>query len=100
MSPLFFLIVGPVLVFLLIWTAATAYRICYPEHSLPLKMDSVLEPAQRRAEGSSVPVGVRDIRANQRRERQEEDVTIYNYVGGAGDGVPESWREDLWQRRN
>jgi len=51
-------------------------------------------------EGEGVPVGVREIRAHQRRERHQEDVTIYNYAWGASKGVPESWKEELWQRRN
>lgn len=100
MSPLFFVIVGPVLVFLLTWAAATAYRIYYPERSLPFEMDTLLERGSARSDGKRVPVGVREIRAEARRERRQEDITIYNYAGGAAEGVPESWREDLWQRRN
>ena len=100
MSPLFFVLVGPILVFLLVWAGAAVYRLYFPEHSLPFRGDPVAERAQATAEGECVPVGVREIRADQRRERREENVTIYNYAWGASEGVPDSWREDLWKRRN
>lgn len=100
MSPLFFVLVGPILVFLLIWAGAAVYRLYYPEHPLPFKQDSVFKRAQATSNGDCVPVGVREIRADQRREGRRENVTIYNYAWGASEGVPESWREDLWQRRN
>ncbi len=100
MSPLFFVIIGPVLVFLLVWAAATVYRLYFPEHPLPFEYDPVVKRESATSNGESVPVGVREIRADQRRERRQEDVTIYNYAWGASGGVPESWREDLWKRRN
>lgn len=99
MSPLFFVLVGPILVFLLIWVGATVYRLYYPQHSLPFEND----PVQRRqdaGDGGCVPVGVREIRADQRRERRQEDVTVYNYAWGGSEGLPDEWREDLWRRRN
>lgn len=100
MSPLFFVLVGPILVFLLIWAAAAAYRLYFPEHPLPFRDDDVVKRAEATSNGKRIPVGVREIRADQRRERRQEDVTIYNYAWGASEGVPESWREELWQRRN
>jgi hypothetical protein len=100
MSPLFFVLVGPVLVFLLIWAGATVYRLYFPEYPLPFDQNTVVKRERATANGERVPVGVREIRADQRREHRQENVTIYNYAWGASEGVPESWREDLWKRRN
>jgi len=100
MSPLFFVLVGPILVFLVIWAAAAAYRLYFPERPFPFAQGDVVWRAEARADGEYVPVGVREIRARQRRERRQEDVTIYNYAWGASEGVPDSWKEDLWHRRN
>lgn len=100
MSPLFFVLIGPILVFLMIWVGATVYRLYYPERPLPFEEESVVQRERATMEGKSVPVGVREIRADQRRARRQEDVTIYNYAWGGSEGVPEEWREDLWRRRN
>lgn len=100
MSPLFIVLIGPILVFLLIWVGATVYRLYYPEHTLPFEEDPVVRQKEATSEGAAIPVGVREIRANQRRAHREKDVTVYNYAWGGSEGVPESWRENLWKRRN
>lgn len=101
MSPLFFVLVGPILVFLLIWAGAAAYRLYFPERPLPFEKEHSGRWTRSMTDSDGgVPVGVRDIREQQRRERRQEDVTIYNYAWGASKGVPESWKEELWQRRN
>lgn len=100
MSPFFLVLVGPILVFLFIWVGATAYRLYFPETPLPFEESEVAKREQATYQGNRVPVGVREIRADQRRRRRQENVTIYNYAWGASEGVPESWREDIWRRRN
>jgi hypothetical protein len=100
MSPLFFVLIGPILVFLVIWAAAAVYRLYFPERALPFVQDHVVGRTDAASGGEYVPVGVREIRARQRREQRQEDVTIYNYAWGASEGVPDSWKEDLWHRRN
>ncbi len=100
MSPLFFVLVGPILVFLLIWVGATVYRLYNPQRPLPFEDDPVVQRRQGAGDGECVPVGVREIRADQRRERRQEDVTVYNYAWGGSEGLPDAWREDLWRRRN
>jgi hypothetical protein len=100
MSPLFFVLVGPILVFLVVWVGATVYRLYFPEHPLPFEQDPVVQRERATMEGESIPVGVREIRAHQRRERRQEDVTVYNYAWGGSEGLPDEWREDLWRRRN
>jgi len=100
MSPLFFVLIGPILVFLVIWAVAAVYRLYFPERTLPFARDAIMGSAEAVPRDEYVPVGVREIRARQRRERRQEDVTIYNYAWGASEGVPDSWKEDLWHRRN
>jgi hypothetical protein len=100
MSPLFFVLIGPILVFLIIWVGATVYRLYFPERPLPFEQDPVVKRERATLEGESIPVGVREIRADQRRERRQEDVTVYNYAWGGSEGLPEEWHEDLWRRRN
>jgi len=62
------------------------YRIYYPELPLPFDQDSVVKRERASLEGKSVPVGVREIRADQRRERRQENVTVYNYAWGGSEG--------------
>jgi hypothetical protein len=100
MSLLFFVLVGPVLVFLLIWVGATVYRLYYPQHPLPYEEDPALQRREAARNGGCVPVGVREIREDQRRKRRQKDVTVYNYAWGGSEGLPDEWREDLWRRRN
>lgn len=100
MSLLFAVLVGPILVILLLWGAATAYRLYNPEHPLPFEEDAVVEREQATARGKHVTVGVREIRADQRRSQRQSDTTDYRYAWGRSDGFPERWRDDLWQRRN
>jgi hypothetical protein len=94
-------IVGPIFIFLLTWVVATAYRLYFPEQAAPFEEDPVMVREQARKQGLSVPVGVREIRADQRRQRRlQRAQTAYHYAWGGSDGLPASWRDDLWQRRN
>jgi len=99
---LFATILGPIFVFLLTWVAATAYRLYFPEEPLPFERDPVVMREKARRAGQSVPVGVREIRADQRRKKRKSAVQFpdYHYAWGGSDGFPEAWREDLWRRRN
>lgn len=100
MSYLFIVLVGPVLVFLLLWVGATVYRLYHPEEPLPFREDPVVQRERATAEGTPVPVGVREIRADQRRTRRQADTGAYHYAWGGSDGIPEAWHEELWRRRN
>lgn len=100
MSLFFFVLTGPLLVLLLAWVGATVYRLYHPEQALPFEEDPVVKRERAAAEGTAVPVGVREIRADQRRHRRQSDATEYHYAWGGSEGVPERWREDLWRRRN
>jgi len=100
MPSLFLVVVGPVLVILVVWVGATVYRLYNPERPRPFEDDPVLERAQSSADGHPVPVGVREIRADQRRSRRQSDAGMYRYARGRSKGVPEAWQRALWQRRN
>jgi hypothetical protein len=99
---LFATILGPILVFLITWIAATAYRIYFPEEPLPFERDPVVVREKATRAGQSIPVGVREIRADQRRKKRQDAIRYpeYHYARGWSDGFPEAWREDLWRRRN
>lgn len=95
------LLLGPILFFMITWVIATVYRLYFPERSLPFERDPVVIRERATAKGESVPVGVREIRADQRRaRRQGTRQSTYTYAWGGSDGFPEAWHENLWQRRN
>lgn len=101
MFVLLVLVVGPVLFFLLTWVVATVYRLYFPEQPLPLESNPVVVRQRAAANGKSVSVGVREIRADQRwAQRNKVAQSGYHYAWGGSDGFPEIWYEDLWQRRN
>lgn len=98
---LIFLIVAvPVFFFMLTWAIVTACRLLFPEQPLPPERDPVVIRKHAASEGVSVPVGVREIREDQRHQRQTVPPTPYIYAYGSSDGFPDSWQEDLWRRRN
>lgn len=90
---------GAIFFALFVWVGATVYRIYYPNRPRPFEEHPVVRREQAAAQGERVPVGVREIRADQRR-RQRKQETDLEYVWGVSEGIPESWREDLWIRRN
>ena len=97
---IFFIIAVPILFFMLTWTLVTAGRLLFPERPAPPTRDPVVVRQKATAEGVFVPVGVREIREDQRHERQVHPAPPYLYAFGASEGLPELWRQDLWRRRN
>mgnify|MGYP001165968637 CR=1 FL=1 len=98
---LFVTLVGPIVFFMLTWVVATVYRLYFPEHPLPFEHDPVMVRQRAIAAGKSVPVGVREIQADERhRRRRAARERSYHYAWGGSDGLPEQWEEDLWRRRN
>jgi hypothetical protein len=103
MLVLLVILLGPILFFLATWGIATVYRLYFPEHPLPFEQDPVIIRERAAAQGESMPVGVREIRADQRRAQRQGRApsnTTYHYAWGGSDGFPEAWYEDLWRRRN
>ncbi|MFB6274257.1 MAG: hypothetical protein ABEL51_15335 [Salinibacter sp.] len=92
-------LVGLTFFALLIWASSMVYRLYNPEHSRPFAEHSVVQREKATARGERVSVGVREIRADRRRERRGRGEQ-QEYVWGRSDDIPESWREDLWIRRN
>lgn len=99
MYVLFAVLVGPVFALLLAWVGATVYRLYNPEHPLPFEEDPVMHRERARAEGRAVPVGVREIREDQRRACRQR-AKDYHYAWGVSEGIPGDWRDELWRRRN
>lgn len=94
------IVAAPILFFMLAWVAATAYRIYFPDRPMPLAKDAVVVRRRRAALGKHVPVGVREIREDQRRYLRQQVRVPYHYAGSASEGLPSAWMEDLWRRRN
>ena len=99
MHVLFLLLVAPLFFFLLTWAVATVYRLYFPERSLPLPADA-MKPRRRRrpAAGEHMLVGAREIREDQRRER--DGPVPYRYAGFPSGQLPEDWKRALHRRRN
>lgn len=98
---LFMFVAVPVMIFLIIWSVVTAMRICLPEELLPLDHDPALLRRIATARGEHVPVGLQEIREDQRRYVQGRlNYHEYYYVTGEVHGLPLEWLEDLHQRRN
>ena len=95
---LFLIVAAPILFFMVTWTVVTAWRLLVPEKPLPLDRDPVRIREKATAAGLQVPVGAKEIRADQRHHYRTHGRE--EYVLGASDGVPTCWMEDVWQRRN
>lgn len=95
------IIAAPVLFFMLTWVVVTVYRILFPEEPLDLVEDPVQIRQKAAASGTFVPVGLREIREDQRHHRMAHiGVYTYEYHDGMSAGLPLDWIEDLDQRRN
>ena len=92
---LFTLVALPVLFFMLVWVAVTAYRLFRPAQPYPLEQEPFF--VRQQAQGETVSIGAREIREDQRRARRRE---AYHYTEGDSDGFPLHWHSDLWLRRN
>lgn len=101
MQILLAILIGPLVFFLVTWGITTAYRVYFPDEPLPFEEDPVMERERMTQRGEGVRVGVREIRADQRRKRRKKATQpSYNYAWGGSDGFPDAWEEDLWRRRN
>lgn len=92
-------LVGLTFFLLLVWAGTMVYRLYNPDHPHPFEEHPVIQREEAAARGERVSVGVREIRADRRRERRLQGKQR-RYVWGRSDGIPEAWREDLWTRRN
>lgn len=100
-TSLIFLIVAiPILFCMITWVVATAYRLYFPEKPRPLERDlsfvSTFKPAPSEA---PVPIGVREIKEDERRRRLTRAAS-YLFTNGISSGVPSDWLDDVWKRRN
>lgn len=100
LSFIFVAVVIPILFMGLTWVAVTAYRVLFPEEGRPYEEEPVVVRQKATAEGTSVPVGAREIREDQRYLFSVSSSVYYSYAYGESDGIPEIWIEDLWRRQN
>lgn len=96
---LFAALVGSTFLVLLIWAGTTVYRLYNPARPPPFKEHPVVRRERAAARGERVPVGVREIRADRRREWRKRG-SQSEYTFGQAEGIPESWHRDVWDRRN
>ena len=90
----------PILFFMITWVAVTACKILFP----PKESDVEQDPGRIRhiatKQGYSIPVGVREIREDQRYFTEQIKQTTYHYEQGDSEGLPMNWYEELANRRN
>ncbi|MEZ4702462.1 MAG: hypothetical protein R2834_19170 [Rhodothermales bacterium] len=97
---LFAIIAVPILFFMLTWVVVTACRIFFPEKPLLVDRDAAMIRRHATREGESIPVGIREIREDQRYLNHQGAQSTYHFSHGDSEGLPLSWFEDLHDRRN
>ncbi len=97
---LFAIIAVPILFFMLTWVVVTACRIFFPEKPLLVDRDAALFRRHATQEGASIPVGIREIREDQRYLNHDAPQSTYHFAHGDSEGLPLCWFEDLHGRRN
>ena len=90
----------PILFFMLTWVAVTACKILFPPKESEVGQDPghIRHVATRK--GYSIPVGVREIREDQRYFTEQINQSTYHYEQGDSEGLPMVWYEELVNRRN
>ena len=85
---------------LLTWTVVISLKIWERDDPVALKRESVLVRREAAEAGLVVPVGAREIREDQQYGRQSQALLLYEYGPLGSSGIPGSWHDDLWTRRN
>lgn len=100
-SLIFIIVAIPVIFCMLTWVAATVYRLYFPEKPLPLESQlSFISSGPHDAPDLAIPVGVREIKEEQRRSQRIEHIAPYSFSCGISNGLPSCWLDDVWLRRN
>jgi hypothetical protein len=97
---LFAIVAVPILFFMLTWVVVTACRIFFPEKPLLIDRDAAIMRRRATEDGASVPVGIREIREDQRFLNHQGAPSTYHFAHGDSEGLPLSWFEELRDRRN
>lgn len=97
MHVIFIAAVLPPLIVIMAWAAITAIRICIPERRTPSVQHRIWIRQQMEEARESTPVGVSEIRENQRRLLRKVQ-QAYSLSGARR--VVDIWADDLWTRRN
>ena len=97
---LFAIVAVPILFFMMTWVVVTACKLFFPSD----EAEAVEDPGKIRhyatREGYSIPVGVREIREDQRYFTDHVRQGEYHYEYGDSEGLPVTWYEELMNRRN
>lgn len=90
----------PILFFMVTWVVVTAGKILFPPNEAELERDPGRVRHIATKQGYSIPVGVREIREDQRYFTEQIEHTTYHYEYGDSEGFPMVWYEELVNRRN
>jgi hypothetical protein len=101
MSLIFFAAILPPLIIMIAWAGITAFRIYFPERTLPFDPDPVWMHQHALSVSEGALVGAQDIRNEQRRQsRLHAPGYRYDRSCSGSSGMPDDWADDLWLRRN
>lgn len=89
-----FVIAVPAILLMAVWAGVTAFRILFPDESLPF--DPAAKRRQASGQGESVPVRLRDILEDQQARR----TSVRAGAGGPPGPAANPLFDDLWLRRN
>ncbi|MEX0747489.1 MAG: hypothetical protein WD275_05760 [Rhodothermales bacterium] len=99
-SLIFVLIGAPVVFCVLTYLVATAYRVYFPEMQPPIEQPPEAAPRRSFRTDEPVPVGVREIKEDQRRMMSILAASSYSFSHGFSSGLPSDWMDEVWRRRN
>lgn len=98
---IFVMMVIPIAFFMIVWTIGVAYRLLAVEEPNPTPNDVAVLRKRMAEEGMGVPVGIREIREDQRcLDAFGDSSEEYVYEGLPRYSLPHCWIENLEQRRN
>ncbi len=100
MSALFVAIGVVLLACLLTWTVVVSLKLWETDTPDAYIRESVIVRREAARAGLVLPVGVREIREDQEYGDESRLASTYEYDPFGPTGVPTSWLDDVWLRRN
>ncbi|MDX1739707.1 MAG: hypothetical protein R3178_00370 [Rhodothermales bacterium] len=85
---------------LLTWAVVISLKIWERDDPVALRRESVLVRREAAQAGLVIPVGAREIREDQQYGEESHALLMYEYGPFGSSGIPNSWHDDLWIRRN
>lgn len=99
-SLVMFLLFASILLVVVLWAVVCLCRICFPDRPAPLTNNPVEVRRELTEKGEAVPVGVHEIREDQRYLHTHRQVAEYSYERDVYANLPAAWWDDLRQRCN